>query len=315
MDSSITIMNISSLPGNNKCLECEKENPTWVSFPFSIFLCGKCAKIHKTFKKPLKIKSCEVSDFSEYEIKLLSIGGNTRFLNLMNEYNINLKEPSIENKYLTVISEYYTLLLKAEVEKLLNNNSDENYKKLLSLRPNYEKGIELYENSDFSFNINFNENNNNELSNHEIIKADLNKAKNLIGDFFGLIGNAISSTAKFTGIDKPFNQAKESISNTMDYYGINQAIKQTGENVLNVGKKVGDFIYEKGSDIAQNNIVKGVVDTMEQSYVGIKEKTVELFSNDNNNNNSNNNNNNNSNNSNSESYYPTQNSFNTPGNS
>ncbi len=123
----------------------------------------------------------------------------------------------------------------------------------------------------------------------------MNKAKNLIGDFFGLIGNAISSTAKFTGIDKPFNQAKESISNTMDYYGINQAIKQTGENVLNVGKKVGDFIYEKGSDIAQNNIVKGVVDTMEQSYVGIKEKTVELFGSENNNNNNKSNSNNNNN--------------------
>ena len=53
------------------------------------------------------------------------------------------------------------------------------------------------------------------------------------------------------------------------------------------------FIYEKGNDIAQTSIVKGVVDTVEQSYVGIKEKTVELFGSENNNNNNKSNSNNN----------------------
>ena len=299
MDSNDTIQNIASLSGNSKCLECGYDNPNWVSFPFSIFVCPKCARLHKKFKKQFKIKSIEVSDFSDYEIKLLSIGGNSRFLNLMNEYKIDLKEPTIENKYLTVISEYYILLLKAEIEKLINNNPNDNkYTTLLSLRPSYEKGIELYEKSDFRFNIDFNNNNNNqnsEMSNHEILKSDLNKAKDMIGGFFGFIGNVISQTAQMTGIDKPINQAKDSITNTMEYYGINQAIKQTGEGVINVGKKVGGFIYEKGNDIAQTSIVKGVVDTVEQSYVGIKEKTVELFGSENNNNNNNNNNNYNNN--------------------
>ena len=298
MDSNNTIQNIASLSGNNKCLECGYDNPNWVSFPFSVFLCPKCARLHKNFKKPFKIKSIEVSDFSDYEIKLLSIGGNSRFLNLMNEYKIDLKEPTIENKYLTVISEYYILLLKAEIEKLLNNNSNEKYTTLLSLRPSYEKGSELYENSDFRFNINFEnkQNNNNEnieMSNHEILKSDLNKAKDFIGGFFGLIGNVITTTAQMTGIDKPISQAKETITNKMEYYGINQALKQTGEGVVNVTKKVGDFIYEKGNDIAQTSIVKGVVDTVEQSYVGIKEKTVELFGSENNNNNNKSNSNNN----------------------
>ena len=299
MDSNNTIQNIASLSGNNKCLECGYDNPNWVSFPFSVFVCPKCARLHKNFKKPFKIKSIEVSDFSEYEIKLLSIGGNSRYLNLMNEYKIDLKEPTIENKYLTVISEYYILLLKAEIEKLLNNNSNEKYTTLLSIRPSYEKGCELYENSDFRFNIDFENKNNNqniEMSNHEILKSDLNKAKDFIGGIFGAIGNVITTTAQMTGIDKPISQAKERITNTMDYYGINQALKQTTEGVVNVGKKVGDFIYEKGNDIAQTSIVKGVVDTVEQSYVGIKEKTAELFASENNNNNSNNNNDNNNNN-------------------
>ncbi len=300
MDSNNTIQNIASLSGNNKCLECGYDNPNWVSFPFSVFLCPKCARLHKNFKKPFKIKSIEVSDFTEYETKLLSIGGNSRYLNLMNEYKIDLKEPTIENKYLTVISEYYILLLKAEIEKLLNNNSNEKYTTLLSLRPSYEKGSELYENSDFRFNINFEnkQNNNNEnieMSNHEILKSDLNKAKDFIGGFFGLIGNVITTTAQMTGIDKPISQAKETITNKMEYYGINQALKQTGEGVVNVTKKVGDFIYEKGNDIAQTSIVKGVVDTVEQSYVGIKEKTVELFGSENNNNNNKSNSNNNNN--------------------
>ena len=120
----------------------------------------------------------------------------------MNEYKIDLKEPTIENKYLTVISEYYILLLKAEIEKLINNNPNDNkYTTLLSLRPSYEKGIELYEKSDFRFNIDFNNNNNNqnsEMSNHEILKSDLNKAKDFIGGFFGLIGNVITTTGRLT---------------------------------------------------------------------------------------------------------------------
>jgi hypothetical protein len=53
-DFSAEVEKLLSKYGNDKCFECGASNATWVSYPFSIVICGKCAKKHKkTFTKPI----------------------------------------------------------------------------------------------------------------------------------------------------------------------------------------------------------------------------------------------------------------------
>ena len=144
MYSNPLLEHIVSLSGNEKCLECQTAEPKWVSFPTAIFLCFKCARAHKKFTHPQTIKSLEVADFTNHEINLLKLGGNFRFISLMNEYSVPLSEPNQEHKYQTIISTYYCTLLEAEVNKLENvPGADKKCQDLLAQRPIYEIGGEI----------------------------------------------------------------------------------------------------------------------------------------------------------------------------
>ena len=43
------IPEILSLPGNSTCCDCNAEKPKWASLNNGIFLCLKCAGIHRCF--------------------------------------------------------------------------------------------------------------------------------------------------------------------------------------------------------------------------------------------------------------------------
>ena len=58
--------------GNNKCNDCDEQNPKWTSINNAVFLCAKCARKHKKYPKNVSlIKSLEVDDFNKGEILLL----------------------------------------------------------------------------------------------------------------------------------------------------------------------------------------------------------------------------------------------------
>lgn len=271
--SSPLMKHIVSTNGNDKCVECGATNPKWVSFPSSVFVCGKCARLHKSFTKPQKILSVEVAQFTDHEIKLLSLGGNNRFISLMSEYKVSLTEPSMEYKYLTVICHYHSSIIEAEVNKLEGKEGAiEKYKELLSLRPIYEIGGEIY--SETSIKDEAEAPANNE---HEEFKSDVGKIASTLGGWFGYLGNAMQSTAKYVGIDKTITNAKNSISNTMTNYGVDTFVKNTSSTVYQAAKGAGDFIVERGKEIANIPIVKGTVDKVEHGYVAIKERATEVI--------------------------------------
>ena len=41
------INEIMKIEGNNKCIDCNAENPTFASTNNAVFLCENCANIHK----------------------------------------------------------------------------------------------------------------------------------------------------------------------------------------------------------------------------------------------------------------------------
>lgn len=271
--SNPLLQHIATSNGNDKCVECGEAFPKWVSFPSAVFICSKCARAHKNFTKPQKILSIEVAQFTEHDIKLLSIGGNNRFLSLMKEYSVSITEPNIEYKYLTVISAFHSSIIEAEVNKLEGvPGALEKYQKLLSARPIYEIGGEIN-----TMNEVKDEGEAPVQNEHEAVKSDMKNVASTVGGWFGYFTNAVTNTAKMVGIDQTLSNAKKKVGDTMTYYGVDSFVKTTSSAVYNTAKVAGGFLVEKGKEITEIPVVKGAVNTVEHSYVSLKEKAGELI--------------------------------------
>ena len=277
-ESSIKIENISKFPGNEKCIDCNNQNPGWVSFPFSLFICAKCAKNHKQLK--FSVNSLELGDFTEHEINLLNIGGNKNFLDIINEYKIPLDEPLF--KYKTIIAAYYKVLLEKKVNQIEKKINEDELKKLIDLRPSFEEGKkENIENIDFlniktqNETINNNNNNKKELSN------DVNFAINKIGSWVNFLGNKIKDTAEATinyaGLTEEAKSAKEYIINNLKKINEKEIVKSTKDKISIVSNKTEGFINEKTTQIGETNIVKNIINNVNLGYSNLKDATGNLI--------------------------------------
>ena len=267
------INGLLSSNSNNHCIECGNESVEWVSFPTSVFLCSKCCRSHKEFSKKETLKSLNMSEFSSKEISKLTIGGNQRYLSLLNEYNVSKDQPNIEHKYLTVITDYYNALLECEVSKLNNEpKSEEIYTNLTSQKPSVEIGQQLLKENLTYFKV---ENVNPEK------KEDV-----FMGGFFGYIGNQLYNAAENLGINKAYNDAKTNLDNKLVEYGIKDKVDQA----VDYTKKAGEYLIDKGKEIAEKPLVKEVVEKVSEGVNNVKEQASNYINNMNNNANNNNNN-------------------------
>ena len=254
------VKSLLSLPGNNKCLECENTSVEWVSFPTAIFLCPSCGRQHKGFAKKENIKSLSVSEFTEKELSKLSIGGNERYLSLLKEYNIPIKEPNIENKYLTFATAYYNALLEAEINK--NDNlagSEETLNTLITKKPSSEIGPQLMGDSvDYYM---------------ELVKAVPANNDMGFGGFFGFIGSQIYNAAEQLGINKAYNDTKNAIDSKLNEYGIKEKVAQG----YHYAKSAGEYIVDKGKEIASGPIVQGAVEKVKEGVNYVNESAINMY--------------------------------------
>ena len=258
------IKSLLSLPGNDKCLECNNSTVEWVSFPTSIFLCQSCSREHKSFTNKETIKSLSIDEFTEKELSKISIGGNDRFLSILKEYNISLTNPDIENKYLTFATAYYNALLDAEINK--NNNipgAEETLNLLISKKPSLEVGPKLMGDSVDYYKELVDSVSNNSNSNSGF------------GGFFSFLGNHIYNAAESLGINKVYNDTKNTISNKLDEYGI----KEKMEKGVNYAKSAGEYIVDKGKEIANTDIVKGAVSKVKDGVNNVKDQAINMINN------------------------------------
>ena len=261
------VQSLLSLPGNNKCLECDNTSIEWVSFPTSIFLCQKCSREHKSFSKKETIKSLSISEFSERELSKLSIGGNGRYLSILKEYNISISEPNIENKYLTFATAYYNALLEAEINK--NNlipNSEETLDLLISKKPSLELGPKLIgDTADYY---------------KELVESvsNNNNNKSGFGGFFSFFGNQLYNVAESLGINKVYNDTKNTIDNKLNEYGIKEKVAQG----VDYAKSAGGYLVDKGKEIANTNIVQGAMNKVKEGVNYVNESAINMFNNINN---------------------------------
>ena len=262
--SNDKIQSLLSIPGNNKCLECGNTSIEWVSFPTSIFLCQSCSREHKSFSKKETIKSLSISEFTERELSKLSIGGNDRYLSILKEYNISITEPNIQNKYLTFATAYYNALLDAEINKNENSqNSEEILDLLISKKPSEELGHKLMgDTADYYKELVESVNNNNSNNSG-------------FGGFFSFLGNQIYNVAENLGINKVYNDTKNTIDNKLNEYGIKEKVAKG----VDYAKSAGGYLVDKGKELANTNIVQGAVNKVKEGVDFVNNSAINMINN------------------------------------
>lgn len=260
--SADKISSLLSIPGNNKCLECDNTSIEWVSFPTSIFLCQSCSREHKSFTKKETIKCLSIDEFTENELSKLSIGGNDRFLTILKEYNIDINNPNKENKYLTFAAAYYNALLEAEINK--NNKisgAEETLNLLISKKPLIEVGSKLMgDTADYY---------------KELVESANNNKKSGFGGFFSFLGNQVYNVAESLGINKVYNDTKNTIDNKLNEYGIKDKMVKG----VDYAKSAGGYLVDKGKKIANTNIVQGAVNKVKDGVEFVNNSAINLFNN------------------------------------
>ena len=116
------IIELIKKQGNEKCVDCGEEPVKFVSINNAVFICSSCINYHLALGSDISFVKNIEDHFDESDIKYLSLGGNTRFLSNLEEYELINKdsqyskdENTIQTKYVFYASEYFRELIKAEV--------------------------------------------------------------------------------------------------------------------------------------------------------------------------------------------------------
>jgi len=78
MDGKI-LEELMRTPGNNVCAECQTLNPRWASYNIGVFLCVRCAGMHRNLGSNIsKIKSLTLDSWTFEQIQSLQQMGNVK---------------------------------------------------------------------------------------------------------------------------------------------------------------------------------------------------------------------------------------------
>ena len=251
------ICEIMKLEGNNMCIDCSIVNPTFASVNNAVFLCEKCAIIHKNLGPNISlVKSLTNDQFSQEEIALLKIGGNTRFSNFMKEYGIQ-EEQNKEFKYHLKLAEYYRLLLLAEVNKEQNPAQ---YQYMINNRPSAEIGLQLMESVTVESIKKANE------PKSEIAK-DVSNIADKVGSFFSSIGQKMNDFYQQSGIGQKVDEARAKVNESLKSFGenhpsIQNAATKTGE-ALTAAKNLTEEAINK---VAESETFKNLQGAVNNKY-------------------------------------------------
>ncbi|KAJ4306203.1 Protein gts1 [Collariella sp. IMI 366227] len=84
---------VHSVAGNNFCADCQARNPSWASWSLGIFLCMRCATIHRKLGTHVsKVKSLSMDSWTNEQVDNMRKVGNVVSNRLYNPEN---KRPSI----------------------------------------------------------------------------------------------------------------------------------------------------------------------------------------------------------------------------
>ncbi|OEU19184.1 ArfGap-domain-containing protein [Fragilariopsis cylindrus CCMP1102] len=128
MMNSKDLQELRALPGNTRCIDCDRSKPEWASVTFGIFMCLECSGPHRSLGTHISfVRSIKMDSWTDSQIKRMKIsGGNTacrEFLSSSQGIQISTSFriskttfTSIQNKYRTPQGQLYQQILDARME-------------------------------------------------------------------------------------------------------------------------------------------------------------------------------------------------------
>lgn len=84
---------VQVVPGNNLCADCHSRNPAWASWSLGVFLCMRCAAIHRKLGTHIsKVKSLSMDSWSNEQVDNMRKVGNATSNKIYNPQN---KKPPV----------------------------------------------------------------------------------------------------------------------------------------------------------------------------------------------------------------------------
>jgi hypothetical protein len=60
---------VHNVPGNDQCADCQAHNPSWASWSLGIFLCMRCAALHRKLGTHIsKVKSLSMDAWTSEQV-------------------------------------------------------------------------------------------------------------------------------------------------------------------------------------------------------------------------------------------------------
>ena len=228
---------------NSKCVDCGAENPKWASMNNGVFLCLKCAGIHRSFGMSVSlIRSLQIDSWTEKQLLYLTKGGNINFKNNLSEFNI-AETAALDIKYKSKAADYYRKYLKNEVEK----ESDPNYSPIQVNKPETEEAMDIIEIKE--------ENDENEEK-PEVKKEPIQKK------FFGFMNNVLNKVKEGTSV------AAKKVGKGITDLKIKDKLKVAGNAIAGAAKTSGHFIADT---------TKKAMDKTKEGMDILSEKTKKAF--------------------------------------
>ncbi|OCL11353.1 ArfGap-domain-containing protein [Glonium stellatum] len=85
---------IKTVPGNDRCADCGARNPGWASWSLGVFLCMRCATLHRKLGTHIsKVKSLSMDSWNNEQVDNMKRVGNTESNRHFNPRNIKPQIP------------------------------------------------------------------------------------------------------------------------------------------------------------------------------------------------------------------------------
>lgn len=262
------LQELVTIEANQKCFDCGQPNPQWASINNGVFLCLRCAGVHKHLCSDISlVRSIQLETWNDKYMMFLKKGGNAQYKAALEEYNLHTTN-SLEQKYRTKAADYYRKTLRQLVEKELNSL----YEAKEINKPTMDKGNEVLKQEELKEQE---EESNEDLLGNQKAKEEPEES------FFGFVGGFIKNAGQ-----KVYESSKdfaEDITKKVEELDLKNKIKETGMNAVDYAKKSGmnAFDYAKQSGINVVDYAKkssiNAVDFAKKSKEFVTEKTQQVY--------------------------------------
>ena len=214
------IPDILNQEGNSLCVDCGAEKPKWASMNNGVFLCLKCAGIHRGFGMSVSlIRSLQIDSWTERQLLYLTKGGNKNFKNNLSEFNI-AETATLDIKYKSKAADYYRKYLKNEVDR----ESDSNYVPVQIVKPDMDVAMDIIEVK--------------EEENEDKKEKPQEKEKKITKRFFGFMSGVLNKVKVGT------SDAAKKVGKGFSDMKLGEKFKVAGQKIAGAAKTSGHFIAD-----------------------------------------------------------------------